>query len=121
MVCASAGKFARLLLQRVRWKQIARNRKNLRKKGETMLSKKFIQPAASIGLAAVILLPPQSLRAETSSEADRLAKLERAVEQLQQRNADLERKVSTLRKQPASSPPAPTKHPTKKHLPYQHN
>jgi len=118
MVCASAGKFARLLLQRVHWKQIARNRKNLRKKGETMLSKKFIQPAASMGLAAVILLPPQSLRAETSSEADRLAKLERAVEQLQQRNAELEREVSSLRKQAASAPAAPDEGPTKKHVAY---
>jgi phosphate-selective porin OprO and OprP len=118
MVCASADKFARLLLQRVRWKQIARNRKNLRKKGETMLSKKFIQPAASMGLAAVILLPPQSLRAETSSEADRLAKLERAVEQLQQRNAKLEREVSSLRKQAASAPAAPDEGPTKKHVAY---
>ncbi len=83
-----------------------------------MLSKKFIQPAASMGLAAVILLPPQSLRAETSSEADRLAKLERAVEQLQQRNAELEREVSSLRKQAASAPAAPDEGPTKKHVAY---
>ncbi len=83
-----------------------------------MLSKKFIQPAASMGLAAVILLPPQSLRAETSSEADRLAKLERAVEQLQQRNAELEREVSSLRKQAPSAPAAPDEGPTKKHVAY---
>ncbi len=83
-----------------------------------MLSKKFIQPAASMGLAAVILLPAQSLRAETSSEADRLAKLERAVEQLQQRNAELEREVSSLRKQAASAPAAPDEGPTKKHVAY---
>ena len=44
----------------------------------------------------------QPLRAQTSggnSESDRLQKLERAVEQLQKRNADLEKEVSSLKKQ----------------------
>src|SRR5438445_568883 len=50
----------------------------------------------------LLLLVVQPLRAQTSSgdsESDRLQKLERAVEQLQKRNAELEREVSNLKKQ----------------------
>src|SRR5437899_11296171 len=50
----------------------------------------------------LLLLVIQPLRAQTSSgdsESDRLQKLERAVEQLQKRNAELEREVSNLKKQ----------------------
>src|SRR5213079_429123 len=50
----------------------------------------------------LLLLVVQPLRAQTSggnSESDRLQKLERAVEQLQKRNAELEREVSSLKKQ----------------------
>jgi phosphate-selective porin OprO/OprP len=54
----------------------------------------------------MLLLMVQPLRAQTSggsSESDRLEKLERAVEQLQKRNAELEQEVSSLKKQTASA------------------
>src|SRR5205807_1179992 len=46
----------------------------------------------------------QPLAAQTSSESDRLEKLERAVEQLQKRNAELEQEVRSLKKQTAFEP-----------------
>src|SRR5947208_946548 len=56
-----------------------------------------------IGIALpLLLLMGQPLPAQTSggnSESDRLQKLERAVEQLQKRNAELEKEVSSLKKQ----------------------
>src|SRR5881227_2245949 len=54
----------------------------------------------------LLLLVIQPLRAQTSggsSESDRLQKLERAVEQLQKRNAELEQEVGGLKKQAASA------------------
>src|SRR5438477_6967968 len=57
----------------------------------------------------LLLLVIQPLRAQTSgsnSESERLQKLERAVEQLQKRNAELEREVSSLKKQSTSEPGA---------------
>ena len=53
----------------------------------------------------LLLLVTQPLRAQTSSsnsESERLQKLERAVEQLQKRNAELEQEVSSLKKQSTS-------------------
>src|SRR5216117_1797179 len=67
-----------------------------------MLAKKsslLVRIGISIPL---FLLVVQPLRAQTSggnSESERLQKLERAVEQLQKRNAELEREVSSLKKQ----------------------
>src|SRR5438105_11095960 len=74
-----------------------------------MLIKKFII------IAAVALLLPavQPLGAQTSSESERLEKLERAVEQLQKRNAELESEVKSLKKQTASASAAPAEGPTK--------
>jgi phosphate-selective porin OprO and OprP len=46
----------------------------------------------------------QPLAAQTSSESERLEKLERAVEQLQKRNAELEQEVRSLKKQTALAP-----------------
>jgi len=57
----------------------------------------------------LLLLVIQPVRAQTSgsnSESERLQKLERAVEQLQKRNAELEREVSSLKKQSTSEPGA---------------
>src|SRR6184192_1696212 len=54
----------------------------------------------------MLLLMVQPLRAQTSggsSQSDRLEKLERAVEQLQKRNAELEQEVSSLKKQTTSA------------------
>ena len=63
-------------------------------------------------LGSIAAIP--SLRAQTPSESERIEKLERAVEQLQQRNADLEKEIGVLKKQQtafAAAPPAegPTK------------
>jgi phosphate-selective porin len=63
----------------------------------------------------LLLLVTQPLRAQTSSsnsESDRLQKLERAVEQLQKRNAELEQEVSSLKKQSTSEPGATGKRKT---------
>src|SRR5438552_14560419 len=69
-----------------------------------MLIKKFVLRAAGGSLAAIILLAAPSLRAQTPSESERLQKLERAVEQLQKRNAELEQEVASLKKQTAFAP-----------------
>jgi phosphate-selective porin len=55
----------------------------------------------------MVLLAIQPLRAQTSgdkSEAARLEKLERAVDQLQKRNAELEQEVSALKKRSPFAP-----------------
>ena len=67
-----------------------------------MFIKKFVLRAAGSSLAAIILLAAPRLVAQTPSDSERLQKLERAVEQLQKRNADLEQEVSSLKKQAAS-------------------
>src|SRR5438876_8596466 len=69
-----------------------------------MFITKFVLRAAGGSLAAIILLAAPSLRAQTPSESERLQKLERAVEQLQKRNAELEQEVASLKKQTAFAP-----------------
>ncbi len=69
-----------------------------------MFIKKFVLRAAGGSLAAIVLLAAPPLRAQTPSESERLQKLERAVEQLQKRNAELEQEVSSLKKQTAEFP-----------------
>src|SRR5690242_7703082 len=71
------------------------------------MKKSFLSKATI--LIPVMLTAIQSLNAQTSSESERLAKLERAVEQLQkqngaleQRNAELEQKIGVLEKRTAS-------------------
>ncbi len=59
---------------------------------------KLILRTAGLGLAAVVSLAAQPLKAQASSDADRIEKLERAVQTLQQRNAQLESEVSGLKK-----------------------
>src|SRR5437016_8423853 len=68
-----------------------------------MFTKKFVLRAAGVSLAAIVLMTTPRLGAQTASESERLQKLERAVEQLQKRNADLEQEVSSLKKQAAST------------------
>ena len=64
----------------------------------------------AIALGAFALLPFASNAPAAQSEAERLEKLEKAVELLQQRNAELEREVSSLKKQkPSSTALAPEK------------
>src|SRR5438552_5079858 len=69
-----------------------------------MFITKIVLRAAGGSLAAIVLLAAPSLRGETPSESERLQKLERAVEQLQKRNAELEQEVSSLKKQTAEFP-----------------
>src|SRR6476619_4093311 len=81
-----------------------------------MLVKKSSLVRIGITLPLLLLLI-QPLRAQTSgssSESERLQKLERAVEQLQKRNAELEKEVSSLKKQSTTSvaPEAPGKRKT---------
>ena len=52
----------------------------------------------------LLLTTIQPLTAQTPSDSERLEKLERAVEQLQKRNAELEAEVRSLKKQTASVP-----------------
>jgi cell division protein FtsB len=63
-----------------------------------MLIHKFILRAAGASLSATVLLTTHPLRAQSSDSA-RIEKLERAVEALQKRNADLEAEVNSLKKQ----------------------
>src|SRR6476660_8427622 len=79
-----------------------------------MLVKKSLLVGIGI-ILPLLLLVIQPLRARTSSsnsESDRLQKLERAVEQLQKRNAELEQEVSSLKKQSTSEPGATGKRKT---------
>jgi phosphate-selective porin len=69
----------------------------------------------------LLLLVIQPLRAQTSggnSESERLQKLERAVEQLQKRNAELEQEISSLKKQTVSAPQSGTEGKTKTKVTY---
>src|SRR6059036_1560338 len=69
-----------------------------------MFIKKFVLRTAGASLA-VILLTAQPLRAESSSETARIEKLERAVELLQKRNADLEQEINSMKTKQAAYPP----------------
>jgi hypothetical protein len=66
----------------------------------------------------MVLLAVQPLGAQTSAESQRLEKLEQAVEQLQERNAELEKEVKSLKKQTAAAPAAPAEGPTKTQTTY---
>ena len=74
--------------------------------------------AAGAGLAAIVLVNGQPLRAESSSDTARIEKLERAVEQLQKRNAELEQEVSSLKKHAAPVPAVAVKGKTKTQVTY---
>jgi phosphate-selective porin OprO and OprP len=79
------------------------------------IKKRFLLRLSTV--VPILLLAVQPLRAETSSDSDRIAKLERAVEQLQQRNTELEAEVKGLKKQTAFAP-VPAEGPTKKQVTY---
>jgi hypothetical protein len=74
---------------------------------------KFVLPPVCAGLLAGTFLAMQPLCAQTPSESDRIEKLERAVEQLQERNAELEKEVSRLKNQMTSALAVPVEGPTK--------
>src|SRR5437773_8534457 len=70
-----------------------------------MLIKKTILRAASASLATIVSMTAQPLSAEMASESERLQKLERAVELLGKRNAELQSEVSSLKAQQAAVVP----------------
>jgi cell division protein FtsB len=76
----------------------------MRNKQEKRMSitKCFLQNHVLISVLLVIALRPIAI--EAASESDRLERLERAVEQLQKRNAELEAEVRSLKKQTVSVP-----------------
>jgi len=74
-----------------------------------MSIKKFALRAAGGSLVVIILLATPRLWGQTPSESERLQKLERAVEQLQRRNAELEQEVASLKKRTAVAPEGKTK------------
>jgi Putative porin len=80
-----------------------------------MFIKKFVARAAGLGLAVIVSLAAQPVRAESDSE--RLAKLEKAVTQLQKENTELKKEVSSLKKQTAE-PGIPAEGPTRKQVTY---
>src|SRR5437016_9928466 len=69
-----------------------------------MFTKKIILRAAGACLAALISMTAQPLGAQTPSESERLQKLERAVELLEKRNAELEAEISGLKERTAFAP-----------------
>src|SRR5438067_8785277 len=69
-----------------------------------MFTKKNVLRAAGASLAAIFSLAARPLRAQ--SDAERLQKLEQAVNQLQKRNAELEQEVSGLKKRTSWAPVA---------------
>jgi phosphate-selective porin len=82
-----------------------------------MLTQKFSLSAIAASLAAVILLPMHPLGGQTPSDSERIEKLERAVEQLQKRNAELQDEVRSLKKT-TSFAPIPAEGPTRKQVTY---
>jgi phosphate-selective porin OprO/OprP len=58
----------------------------------------------AIFVVATLILAIQPLPAQATAESERLEKLERAVEQLQKRNAQLEQEISSLKKQTSFTP-----------------
>lgn len=64
-----------------------------------MWMKSLVLRVAGASLFTLITLTAPPVRAQAVSEADRIEKLERAVEALQQRNAQLETEISGLKKQ----------------------
>src|SRR5437867_8347157 len=69
-----------------------------------MLTKKITLHAAGASLAAIVLLTPQPMCAQSSSDRARLEKLERAVELLAKQNAELQAEIKSLKKETASVP-----------------
>jgi len=77
-----------------------------------VLINKIIVRAAGAGLAAIVFLAAQPLRAQSSDSA-RLEKLEQAVELLEKQNAELKAEVSSLKKHEAPAVKVTSEGPTK--------
>lgn len=67
----------------------------------------FAPQTVTAVIAVLIISVPLFPAPAAASDAERLEKLERAVEQLQERNTQLEKEVRSLKKELASSPTAP--------------
>src|SRR5437763_4675204 len=78
--------------------------KSFGKLGETMPANKYSSRTVSV-ICLLLLAAVGPLAAATASESERLEKLERAVEQLQKRNAELEAEVSNLKDKQAAVVP----------------
>src|SRR5436190_7536408 len=70
-----------------------------------MFIEKIILRVAGGSLAAIISLAAQPLSAQTSSESERLQKLERAVDLLEKRNAELQSEINSLKARQAAVVP----------------
>jgi phosphate-selective porin OprO/OprP len=79
-----------------------------------MLVKKssLVRIGITLPLLLLVIQPLWAQTSSSNSESERLQKLERAVEQLQKRNAELEQEVSSLKKQSTSEPGATGKRKT---------
>src|SRR6266481_6729096 len=75
---------------------------NNKQKKRMWMTKCFMQNHVLISILLVITLRPVAM--EAASESDRLERLERAVEQLQMRNVELEAEVRSLKKETAAVP-----------------
>src|SRR5947209_989724 len=71
---------------------------------EKQMSINHFTSVAAVVVAVALSAAAQPLQAQTASESERIEKLERAVEQLQKRNAELEQEVSSLKKHTAFAP-----------------
>jgi phosphate-selective porin OprO/OprP len=80
-------------------------RKARQNRREIMPSRKCFSERISVVVAVLLLTTIQLLTAQTPSDSERLQKLERAVEQLQKRNTELEAEVRSLKKQTTASVP----------------
>jgi Phosphate-selective porin O and P len=68
-----------------------------------MFTKKCFLPRIG-GTITMLVLAVRPLHADPSSDSERLEKLERAVQQLQERNAELEQEVKSLKKMSSFAP-----------------
>jgi hypothetical protein len=80
-----------------------------------MLTTPSVYRGAGIALLALLFLQPQVRGADAISDSERLEKLERAVDQLQKRNTQLEAEVKSLKQQNVAIAP-PSEGPTKKQV-----
>ncbi len=69
-----------------------------------------------VALPVILLQFSSAIAAETTSDSDRLEKLEKAVQQLQERNAQLEAEVKSLKKRNTAAPAPPVEGPTRKQI-----
>src|SRR5204863_4337850 len=80
-------------------------RRARRNRREIMPVTKCFPKGISVVVAMLLLTTIQPLTAQTPSDSERLEKLERAVELLQKRNAELEAEVRSLKKERVAAVP----------------